>query len=180
MRFLSALRSTFVGAVALAALPSEAVSLPDGMTLPATYEARGTMTTTTTARFRGRTQTSSNVSRFTDTLTLGADGTLEWANLVGDGAPATGTWTEVEPNVLARSYDADVAMRVDAMLEGLLRRLRGFRQAVVTCTVIPRAVTVRRDGDRLTGTDRIDFRVRNARARLNGRLVFRWTGDRVE
>jgi hypothetical protein len=180
MRFLDVLRPTFVGALALLALAGEAVSLPEGMTLPATYRARGTMTTTMVARVRGQTRSFASTTRARDTLTLGADGTFAWANMVGDGAPATGTWTEARTNVLSRTYDADLGPRVDSMLETLIRGVPGLRNADVTCTVIPRAVTVRRGGDRLTGTDRIDFKVLNARARMSGRMVFRWTGRRTD
>ena len=180
MRFVSPWRSTLVGALALVALAGEAASLPAGMTLPATYRASGTMTTTMVARVRGRSQTFTNTMRARDTLTLGADNTFAWAYMVGDGSPATGTWTEAETNVLSRTYDADVGPRVDAMLESLIRGIRGFRDAEVTCTVIPRAVTVRRGGDRLEGKDRIDFKVRSGLARMSGRMVFRWTGRRTD
>jgi hypothetical protein len=178
MRFLSAVRSTFVGAVALVALAGEAASLPDGMALPAEYRTRGTVTTTMIARVGTQSRTFSGVNRARDRLTLGDDGTFEWAYMVGDGSPATGTWTEVDRNVIARTYDADLGPRVDAMLESMIRGVPGFRQAEVTCSVIPRAVTVRRGGDRVEGVDRIDFKVRSGRARMNGRMVFRWTGRR--
>jgi hypothetical protein len=180
MRFLDVLRPTIVGTLALVALAGEAVSLPEGMTLPATYRARGTMTTTMVARVRGQTRSFANTSRARDTLTLGADGTFAWANMIGDGSPATGTWTESDTSVLSRTYDADVGPRLDVMIESLVRGFPGLRNADVTCTVIPRAVTVRRSGDRLTGTDRVDFKVRGGIARMNGRMVFRWTGRRTE
>jgi hypothetical protein len=177
---LSSFRSTFVGVLALVALAGEAASLPDGMTLPADYSARGSMTTTMVARVRGQTRTFAATTRARDVLTLGDDGTFSWAYMVGDGSPATGTWTEIDTNVLARTYDADLGPRLDAVIEAQIRGLPGFRQAEVTCSVIPRAVAVRRGGDRLEGIDRIDFKVRSGRARMNGRMVFRWTGRRTD
>lgn len=180
MRLHSSFRSTLVGALALVALAGEAASLPDRMTLPAEYRARGSMTTTMVARVRGQTRTFAATTRARDVLTLGDDGTFEWANMVGDGSPATGTWTETGTNVLSRTYDADLGPRVDSMLESMVRSVRGFRQAEVTCTVIPRAVSVRRGGDRLTGVDRVDFKVRGGLARMTGRMVFRWTARRTD
>ena len=180
MRLLSSLRSTLVGAFALAALAGEAASLPDAMTLPATYGARGTVTTTMVARVNGQTRTFARTSRARDVLTLGDDGTFSWAYMVGDGSPATGTWTEIDRNVIARTYDADLGPRVDSMLESMISGVPGFRNADVTCTVIPRAVSVRRGGNRLEGVDRIDFKVRNGLARMSGRMVFRWTARRTD
>jgi hypothetical protein len=180
MRFLIALRSTIIGALALVALAGEAVSLPAGMTFPATYRSRGSVTTTMVARVRGQTRTVSTTGRVRDRLTLGSDGTFAWAYMVGDGLPATGTWTEVEDKVLSRTYDADVGPRIDAAIESMIRGVPGFRQAEVTCTTVPRSVTLRRGGDRVTGTDRIDFRVLNGAARTSGRMVFRWTGRRTD
>jgi len=180
MRFLAVFRTTFVGALALVALAGEAASLPAEMTFPATYSTRGSVTTTLVARVGGETRSVTTTSRARDRLTLDSDGTFEWAYMVGDGAPATGTWTESDNNVLSRTYDADVGPRVDAMLESMIRGIRGFRQAEVTCTMFPRAVTVRRRGDRVEGTDRVDFKVRNGIAHMSGRMVFRWTGRRTD
>lgn len=180
MRLLSSLRSTLVGAVALVALAGEAASLPDGMALPATYGAHGTMTTTMVARVRGRTRTFSGTSRARDVLTLGDDGTFSSAYLVGDGSPATGTWTEADRNVLSRTYDADLGPRLDSMLETMIRGIPGFRGAEITCSVIPRAVAVRRGGNRLEGVDRIDFKVRGGFARMTGRMLYRWTARRTD
>jgi len=179
MRFFVALRSTLVGALALLALAGEAVSLPGGMTLPATYRMRGTMTVVMVARVRGQSRTFTRSGPARDTLTLG-DGTFAFERMVGDGSPATGTWTETDTNVLTRTYDAGLDERVASGLEAQIRSVPGFRNADATCTTTPRAVTVRRGGNRLTGSDRVKFRVTNGAARMSGSLLFRWTGRRTD
>ena len=171
--------SLLTAMLALAVFTDDALSLPEGMTLPADYRLRGGGSFVITARVRGQTHRIVRRGRVRDTLTLG-DGTFSIAGLLKDDPPAAGTWTESEPDVISRSYDADVARRFAADFESMIRETRAFRNADVLATMLPRDVRVRRDGRRLQGADRIDLDIFEGGARMSGRVAFRWIGRRIE
>jgi hypothetical protein len=159
---------------------SEARGLPAGMTLPATYRMSGPVVTTVTMTFRGQTRTVTQRSRARDTLTVYADGTFTVAGFVGDGQPATGTWTETAPNRFARAYAADVGPRMETVLSWALSGLPGLRNADVNCSLFPGPVRIRLGGNRLDGIDRMRFSFRGNRVRGHGNMVVTWRCTRTD
>jgi hypothetical protein len=174
------LRGMIVALIALVIFATEARSLPADLTLPAAYSVRGEVTITLVAHFRGRSKTL--VQRRPagrDTFTINGDNTFSWADFADDGSPVTGTWTEDTPDVLTRTYDPDVAPRVAATVEASLRSQRGFRNASVEATMLPRPVRFRRSGDRVVGSDRVNLVITGAIVPIRGRMVIAWHGRKT-